>query len=481
MQPQLMQAQPTQSRLTFPVLAAIVLTIAFDLLVIAVGGGMVLNAIFAGYACIIILLGTLDRRAFGYATILSVCSPANSLANLSYPVLMSLITIVASQQSISGTVSRLARTGWWPMWAGVAVVASLMAPMWVGSLREILTEIKMMLSHTGMLALVSVAVFMTFHDVKDSLRACVLVCLLTAAIVAVFYFVGRAGVPDAAAFGMRSRSREIYMSLGAAYINFNRTQVCILFAGVAVASLALAAGLLRRLPVALMLLGASGISVYLVMQLASTGSAFAMVMGMAVVALGYLMLKPSALRWLMGISLFAVVGWTLLWAVFQTENKLAHRIQEKVTYGHIDRWEAWVFSVNVIADRPAGTGWTTEYAVAQHAHNDFFVYFLSWGWTAGILYTGGVVWLALSLVRAIFRYSSASANRDIHALLLAGTGVLAVYCVNSMLDMLSANLWFYQTVWMLVLVPAVALLQAPSGEDQASSQESRWMAEPLAY
>jgi hypothetical protein len=196
----------------------------------------------------------------------------------------------------------------------------------------------------------------------------------------------------------------------------------------------------------------------MILLLASIGSAFAMACGMGVVVLGYFGLRLSFGRILLGAILFSIVGLTLYWAVFQTENALSKRIVEKTKQFDkigIDRMAYWEAGIAEICEKPFGGGWTSR----ATGHSDWLNFILFYGWATGLLYIAAAGWLFLSMLRSLLLHKTAL-DRQTSTLLLVGLAALSVYAVNSILDMLSADIGYYETVWALILTSATVVAVA---------------------
>ena len=154
---------------------------------------------------------------------------------------------------------------------------------------------------------------------------------------------------------------------------------------------------------------------------------------------------------LVKVVLAVVVSAALYVGVFQTENALSYRISQKYQQFErigIDRQPLWEEGIREISTAPFGEGWTY-----RTGHSDWLLFTLSYGWPTGLLYAVASAWLFGSMWSAL-RRSGDNADGTRGTLLLAGLAALSVYFVNSVLDMLSANIGYYETTWALILVPA---------------------------
>ena len=458
----------TPSKITIPLLLGIAGTIGFNLSPIVLGFGMTMIVCFLVYAGIMLFLSFADRRVLGYATVLSACNPANSLANLSFSFLLAILTIIKGSPAVGRVVWELGKHRWWWLYLSAFILIGLSVPFWPSDLRETITEVKQALSRLGYLVAFPLAVGLTIRTSRDGVRAVSLLCLISVVLFAVFYFKGQAGKEVIAAVVKGGEPISVVQHIGNIYMNFSRTQVCIPMAALAAVSLALGIGLglnLRALPFYM----ASGICVFMITLLASVGSAFAMVCGMVVVALVYFRDRLFQGRIVLGVILFSIVGSALYWSVFQTENMLSERIKFKtaqIETSGIDRQEFWVDGISEICNEPFGEGWTT-----RTGHSDWLLFSLSYGWPTGLLYIAASGSLLLSSWRALRRRRDA-ADRQSRMLLMVGLAALTVYLINAILDMLSANIGYYQIVWALILTPAAVMAVSDASKRTTKSSVS---------
>lgn len=442
----------TQSSISNTLILAIAGTIAFNLSPIVLGYGWAMNICFMLYAAVMLVLSLKDRRVLGYATVLLACNPANAQANLSFSFLLAILTILREASAVGRVVQALTHRPWWCLFLAAFLLVGLSVPFWPPASREIVTEAKQVLSRLGYLVVFPLAVSLTIRSRVDGVRAVSLLCLMSAALLGGFYFWGQAGFNvSVAAEGFDAVGVE--QSIRNISLNFNRTQVCIVLAALSVCALSLGVGLgfsSRALPYHL----TSGLCVYLIMLLASTGSVFALLCGMVAVWLGYIGVRPSAPRIILGLILLSFVGSGLYWAVFHTENALLLRIGYKTTQIQtegIDREAYWKEGIAEILKAPFGEGWTD-----RTGHSDWLLFLLSYGWAAGLAYIAAAGSVFVSLWRALRRQTHV-ADRDSVAIVTVGLAVLLVYVVNSVLDMLAANIGYFQTVWAMILVPAAVI------------------------
>jgi O-antigen ligase len=200
----------------------------------------------------------------------------------------------------------------------------------------------------------------------------------------------------------------------------------------------------------------------MIVQLASVGSAFSLICGIGIVALGYFGLRKSYKRTLVGALILIVSAAALFWAMFGSENILSKRIQTKLSTHEIDRLIYWEEGIREIGKTPFGEGWSY-----RTGHSDWLLYFLSYGWATGLMYFTASILLFITLWRKLIK-NRASRNSLEGILPLVGLTTLSVYAVNSVLDMLSANIGYFQTVWALILtastVEAVSANTVPPRE-----------------
>jgi hypothetical protein len=413
---------------------------------------MALNVCFILYAGIMFVLSYSDPRVLGYATVLSACNPANAQANLSFSFLLAVLTIFKGAPAMGRVTVVLGKRRWWWLFLAAFLLIGLSVPFWPADPRAMITEVKEALGRLGYLAVFPLAVGLTIRTPRDGVRAVSLLCLVSIAFLAAFYYWGQAGrevisaVPGGGSIGVQQY-------IGSISLDFVRTQVCIVLAALATVALALGVGVgvnRRALPFFL----GSGICAFMMIQLASVGSALAMVCGMAVLALWYVGVRRSPGGILLGVLLLAAVGSALYWVVIRSENALAYRVVEKALQfetGGIDRQVFWQEGIAEIAKTPFGQGWSTE-----TGHSDWLVFLLSYGWLTGLLYLAAAGTLFVSMWRAMRRFRGA-VDRQLIILLPAGLAALSVYSANSIPDMLSANIGYYETVWALILTPAAVM------------------------
>jgi hypothetical protein len=465
---------PTSSRLSVPVILGIIATIVFCLLPIQIGHEYLLYGAFIMYGGLVVLLAALDRRVLGYATVLSVCNPANPF-RIPYPLVLCALVCILYYSHVREVMGRLARTWWWPLFVVAYLGAFLTAPFWGPGLREFVVEARDASHRLGFLVLLPIVVGACFTSSRDALRAVLLLILLAVGIQSLFYFAGTKGFPDDIVSFARLRVRETYHAVGHSWLNYNRTLVCISVA-------ALTAGCFgvvmtsRNIVVRLIYAGLTIPCGYMLMTLASTGSALALACGVVAICLAY----GALYRSLKGMAILLVLGGaglvSLYALLFLFDSELAQRLALKIRQsneGYIDRWTRWVMSIESIAVTVLGRGFTTRIPHTENdTHNDFFVYFVSYGWVTGAAYATGV---AIVLARFVKRIRAAKWTEPaVQRLLIIGIGVCSVYIVNSILDMLSASVVYYQTVWAIILTAATGALlfeqEAPLRVDYAMAQ-----------
>jgi hypothetical protein len=142
----------------------------------------------------------------------------------------------------------------------------------------------------------------------------------------------------------------------------------------------------------------------------------------------------------------------------------------------IDRMEFWIDGIQDISENPIGHGWGVK-----TGHSEWLMYFLAYGWVSGACYFGGTCMLFLSLLRSLLRKTSNDPYMT--PLLLVGLGSITVYGINSILDMLSANIGYYQIVWALILTSGTAAAIAEGSKSRLerlpSSKMVKGTAKPL--
>jgi hypothetical protein len=450
----------THTKVTTPLALSIAGAIIFNLSPILFGYGMMMNLCFMVYGGSMIYLSVNDRRVLGYATVLTACNPANSLANLSFSFLLAILTILANSMALKSVIHELNKDRWWRLFFAAFLLIILSVPFWSFGLRSFITEGKQALSRLGYLVAFSLAVGLTFRTFRDGVRAMALLSLMSCSIFAIFYFIGQASLEEISAV-VGGEAIGVQQYIGNISLNFVRTQVCIPIAVLAATTLTFGVciGLnWRAIPFYL----ASSVCVYLILKLASTGSAFAMVCGIGVMIAGYSLVCLFSGGGGGRLILFTVIGVALYFAVFQTDNALSKRIELKsneVGATGVDRQVYWEEGITEIIKSPFGEGWTW-----RTGHSDWLLFLLSYGWATGLLYIAAAGALFLSMWRALFRNKGTRDNQSF-MVPLAGLAALSVYLVNANLDMLSANIGYYQTVWALILTPAtVMLISMPSRE-----------------
>jgi len=459
----------TTSKLTAPLLLGIAGTIGFNVLPILLGYGMPMNFLFVLYAGTMFILSFADRRVLGYATVLAACNPANQQANLSFSFLLAVLTIFKESRAVLRVIRRLGKRRWWWLLLAAFLLIGLSVPFWPSALRSMMTEVKQALSRLGYLVAFPLAVGLTVRTRPDGVRVVSLLCLMSVAFFVVFFFWGQTGMVT---YSTIEGSAQIGVEqfIGNIPLNFVRTQVCIILAALTAGTLALGVGIglkLRAIPLYL----ASCICVFMVMQLASVGSAFALVGGIGITALGYFGIRLSPRRILLGVIIFAIVGSALFWVTFGSENALSNRINSKFSAGEIDRMVFWEDGFREIWKTPFGVGWSY-----RAGHSDWQLFLLSYGWPTGLLYIAAAGSLFLSIWRALRRHRTAVYRESI-TLLLVGLAVLSVYFINSVLDMLSANIGYYETVWALILTSATVVVVTDGAERATRSNGSS----PLSF
>ncbi|MDR3414062.1 MAG: hypothetical protein P4L87_24395 [Formivibrio sp.] len=453
--------QPKPDRTRNPEMSAslflgVVGAIGFNFAPILLGYGMAMNACFMVYAAIILLLSFADPRVLGYATVLSACNPANSLANLSFSFLLAVLTIIKEFHSAGRVIRELSSRIWWWLLLATFLLILLSVPAWSADTRNIITEAKDAMSRLGYLVVFPVAIALTIRSRQDAVRSVSLLCFMSIGTLAAFYFIGQAGVEVITA-AEGGESIGVEQHIGNIHMNFVRTQVCIPIAALATSSLALGIGLgLNRWTLPYYL--ASGIAVFMIMALASTGSAFAMVCSFAIIAVGYIRMTQSKTRAAFAVLFFMMVALALYFIVFQTSNALSARIEQKLQANEIDRMKYWQEAIQYALATPIGEGWIRQSVLA---HNDFLLFFIAYGWPTGLFYAAASGALFLSLRREL-QQPSGLQDAQSGTLLLVAQAALSVYVVNSFLDMLSANIGYYQIVWALILTPATVI--AVSGD-----------------
>jgi hypothetical protein len=446
------QSDPTtSSKITSSLFLGIVVTIGFNLLPIALGFEITMYGCFVLYAGLMVALSFSDRRVLGYATVLSACNPVNNIGYLSFSFLLAVLTILKDAPSLGRVIRELSKRHWWWLFLWSFLLVGLSVPFWPSDLRDMVSVVKHVLSRLGYLALLPLAIGLTIRTPRDGVRAVSLLCLMSVAFLVAFYSRGEAGASSVtAAKGSEAIGLQLY--IGNIALSFLRTQVCVLLATLATVGLALGLGIGVRLNATPFYL-ASAACVFIIMQLASVGSLFSMSCGIVVVGLGYFGVRLSLGRILLGIVLFSIVGAALYLAIFKTENSLSKRIEEKakqIDKTGIDRFEYWEEGIGEICKSPFGEGWTT-----RTGHSDWLLFLLSFGWASGLLYVAAAGWLFLSILRSLL--FNRTSDRETNILLLVGLAALSVYCINSILDMLSASIGYYGIVWTLILTSATVV------------------------
>lgn len=445
---------PMQSKLTVPLIQGIIGTIGFNLAPIALGYGMAMNVCFVLYAGIMLFLASADRRVLGYATVLSACNLANNQANLSFSFLLAILTIFKEYAALGQVIWKLGKYRWWSLYLAAFLLVAVSVPSWSSDPRTMATEVKQAMSCLGYLVAFPLAVGLTIRTSQDGVRAVSLLCLVSVALLAVFYYQGQAGVVVISAV-QGDDGIGVEQFIGNISLNFLRTAVCIPLAALAAGALALGVGIgckLRAVPLYL----ASCASTFMLMMLASIGSALAMVCGMGVVALGYSSIRLSPGRILFAAILVSAVGSTLYWVAFETEteNPLSARAEEKrkqmETIG-IDRQVLWEEGIAEICKTPAGRGWACDVG-----HSDWLLFWLAYGWPTGLLYIIAAGSLFSSMLGSL-RRPRIAADRPSSTLLLVGLATLSVFVINAVLDMLSPYIGYYGIVWALILTPATVV------------------------
>jgi hypothetical protein len=335
----------------------------------------------------------------------------------------------------------------------LAVVFSI--PAWLSDARDFVSEMKHLASRLGYLLLLSLAVGSTLRTPRDGVRAIFLLCATATSIFVVFYFFGQVGFNLAAGANLG----DVFLTVGKIPITYLRTQVCFIVAIIAVVALAL--GIysklrLRAFPAYLIVCAC----VFLIMTFASTGSALALICGFAVVVLGYFGNRLSLGTLLWGTILFSFVGVGFYFAVFETDNLLSERIEVKSKQYErigIDRMQFWMEGIETSLNNPFGIGWI-GWMNSKTGHSDWQIYSIAYGWATGGCYLLMNIALFCTLLRSLLR----NTIKDPFAapLLVASLGGLTVYMVNSILDMLSANIFFYETSWALILTAATVITVA---------------------
>jgi hypothetical protein len=441
----------TSSKLTAPLCVGIAGMVGFNLLPIVFGYGMTMNVLFMLYAGIMIVLSHFDRRVLGYATVLSACNPANYLANLSFSFLLATVTILKEFRSVRRVIPELGNHRWWWLFLASFLLIAPSVLFWNEDLRGLITEGKQALNRLGYLVVFPLAVGLTIRTTRDGVRAVSLLCLMSVVFLAVFYFRGQADQNYFYRHLPGGEEVSAFYCIGNICLNFLRTQVSILIAALAAVSFALwiAIGFdFRVLPFCL----ASGICVFMITLLASIGSAFSMVCGFGVVVLCYFGNRPRA-GMILGAFLVVAMGFAIHWVVFRDESVLARRIQLKTTQietAGIDRQSRWEQGVAEIVKLPFGQGWSTV------GHSDWLLFF-TYGWLPGFFYILAAGWLFMWMWLGLLRHMD-STDRQLRTLRLVGLAALSVYSVNAVLDMLSANYGYFQTVWALILTPAAVMI-----------------------
>jgi hypothetical protein len=450
----------SSSSISFPLLLGIAGTIAFDFLPIVFGYEMTMNLFFILYAVGMLILSFMDRRVLGYATVLSACNAANALSLMQYSFLMAIITIIREYAMVGQLIFRdFSNRKWWWLFLAAFLCIGLSIPFWPMEPRAMLIEVKNALSRLGYVVLFPLAVGATLRNPRDGVRAVSLLCMTATAIFMLFYVKGEAGaVVQTATKG--AETLGVFQYVGAVWLNFNRTLICIPLASLAAAGIALGVGAGFR-PQALIVYLCAAVCLFLIMQMASTGSALAMVCGMGVVFIGYFSGRLSLSRLFFGSMVFTLLGTGLFWAVFQTENSLAKRLETKIqevdTSG-IDRMGYWQQGLAEIAITPLGEGWSY-----RTGHSDWLLYLLSYGWLAGTLYLLAAGWLFIWMALALRRHSI-STERSTGTLLLVGLAALTVYAINGIFDMESVNIGYYAITWTLVMTSASVVTVAKAAE-----------------
>jgi hypothetical protein len=442
-----------QSKLTTPVLLGIVATIGFNLVPIMFGMRMMTDVCFVPYAWLMLLLSNRDQRVLGYAAVLTACNLANGPTLLSFSFLMAILAIVKEFSELGPAILRLKTHHWWHLYLVAFLLIGLSAPFWITDLRMAMNEVKLAVSCLGYLVVLPLAVGLTIRTLQDGIRVVSLLCLMSVGLLGLFYFFGTSGVDIDTSLNVLDESLLVYKQVGQAIMNFNRTQVCIVLAVLVVGSLSLAVDIGLNLRTALFYLAAAT-CFFMIVQLASTGSVFAMACGMAIVFWGSITAIQSHRRILFVILIFSIMGGIIYLSAFVATTTLTTRVYEKVAAGQIDRWDLWEAGIKYILDTPFGCGWILMMK-EKSGHSDFLNFLISYGWLTGLVYIAATGWLFLSLLHVLIRQRDKIPQSRI--LLLVGMASIAVYTVNSIFDMPSGNIGYFQTLWALILTSATTV------------------------
>lgn len=463
------------ARLTVPLILSIAGTIVFNFSPIVFGSGMTMNFIFLGYAGIMFILSFADRRALGYATVLTACNPGNYEANLSYSFLLAMLTLIKEAPIAGPVIRELRKNSWWVHLLYAFLLIGLSIPMWPLDLRLWVAEIKQALSRLGYLVAFPVAIALTIRTQRDGIRAVSLLSLLSIAFIFIFYFWGQPGKLLSSTniqVGIYDQGQHIFYSIGNVSMNLLRTQVCILIAtiGAVLCALGVAGGFCR----VAFFYTVSCACIYMISLLASTASFLAMIFGIVVVILGYFRNRLSLGSIVLGLFASSLLGSAFYWIIFHSQSMLSKRLALKMHAGQIDRMVLWKEAIKHTMINPLGEGWLSKTVVG---HSDFLLNLLAYGWLTGLFYIAATCSLFFWMWRALQRHRDVL-DLQSRVLLLAGLAALSVYCVNAVFDMLSANIEYFQIVWALILTPVVvtavteATERAPAGKTEPTSIET---------
>ncbi|MBV5328702.1 MAG: O-antigen ligase family protein [Chlorobium sp.] len=241
-----------------------------------------------------------------------------------------------------------------------------------------------------------------------------------------------------------------YYQLGNTLFDFTRTHIGFILASLLCASTPIIIlkikGLYRLLATICFIL-----NFILLLITGSVGSFLAFLCGFIVIFLiiSRRLLIRSVIAFTFILSLLAIV-----WASSSPDIKqyVETRYEERFVKKGVnveDRSILWGHAFNYMLKHPEGVGWSILVGdtIKHNTHNDYFLYAISYGIIAGMVYVYTLLRLAIQ-----FFIRSIDEKLDLHrqAISLAGLGVAIVVIVNSLGDHLVANRWYFYVVWSIL-------------------------------
>ena len=238
--------------------------------------------------------------------------------------------------------------------------------------------------------------------------------------------------------------------LGKWYINFMRTEVGFILSALVCASAAIIASGVK--PFYRILSGACFASnASLLIGAGSFGSGVACFCGISAIFFAQSNRVSIRKRVLAMIAIACILFLIYMFIPPDVKEYLAHRYEHRIIKSGMDqdRFILWGHALRQLIANPEEVGWTglVGNKVQTWIHNEYLTYAVSYGLFGGL----GYISLCAGLLVSFYRRGRRLINdSSLHAIYLAGLGVLVSLLLNSMTDHANENRWYFNVMWSLI-------------------------------